>query len=247
MNDRSDGEKLRRRNYELSVLNSIAAQLNGSVDLDRVLQIVLEQVAELLDLKTGWIWLLNEERDAFYLAAAQNLPPALADNPHRMEGLCYCLGTFAKGDMSGAANINVLTCSRLAKLVAGTDGLSCHASIPLYAGDEKLGVLNVASADWRELSAADLRLLHIAGDLLSIAIVRTRQTRELAQKNQALEEANQQIQTATRRKSEFLARMSHDLRTPMNAILGYTRILLRRSKEHLEARQYRNLENIRTS
>ena len=44
-------------------------------------------------------------------------------------------------------------------LVDGTDGLRYHASIPLYANEKKLGVLNVASPDWRELSADDLRLL----------------------------------------------------------------------------------------
>ena len=54
-------------------------------------------------------------------------------------------------------------------------------------------------------------------------------------------------QEATRHKSDFLASMSHDLRTPMNAIIGYTRILLRRTKDALDDRQYLNLENIQTS
>ena len=58
---------------------------------------------------------------------------------------------------------------------------------------------------------------------------------------------DRRLQEATRQKSEFLSRMSHDLRTPMNAIIGYTRILLRRTKDVLEERQYRNLENIQTS
>ena len=54
-------------------------------------------------------------------------------------------------------------------------------------------------------------------------------------------------QEANRLKSDFLARMSHDLRTPMNAIIGYTRILLRQAKEILSERQYRNLDNIQIS
>ena len=61
---------------------------------------------------------------------------------------------------------------------------------------------------------------------------------------QHLEEQNREIQENTRRKSDFLARMSHDLRTPMNAIIGYTRILLRRLSDTIEPRQLRNLENI---
>ena len=52
---------------------------------------------------------------------------------------------------------------------------------------------------------------------------------------------------ATQHKSEFLARMSHDLRTPMNAIIGYTRILLRRLEDTIDDRQYRNLDHIQTS
>ena len=64
---------------------------------------------------------------------------------------------------------------------------------------------------------------------------------------QQLEEQNVQIQQATHHKSDFLAQMSHDLRTPMNAIIGYTRILLRRAVDKLEPRQLQNLENIETS
>ncbi|MFH1568186.1 MAG: two-component regulator propeller domain-containing protein [Gemmatimonadota bacterium] len=69
----------------------------------------------------------------------------------------------------------------------------------------------------------------------------------LRETNAALSAANRQVEEANRRKSEFLARMSHDLRTPMNAIVGYTRILLRRARGVLDERQYRNLENIEVS
>lgn len=170
----SNTEEIQRRNRELSILNSIAQALNREVDLPQALQVTLAQVAELLDLQTGWIWLLREDTGDSYLAAAQNLPPALASAPRRMEGSCYCLDTFRAGDLDGAANVNVITCSRLNGLVNGTDGLRYHASIPLYAHGKKLGVLNVASADWRELTPQDLRLLYTVGDLVSIAIERAR-------------------------------------------------------------------------
>lgn len=170
----SNAIELRRRNHELSILNAIARALNSSVELDQTLQTGLSQVAELLGLHTGWVWLINEETGKTYLAATQNLPPALQNKPRRMKGACHCLDTYLEGDLEGAANVNVLTCSRLSGLVDGTDGLRYHASIPLYARGKKLGVLNVASTDWRELSPDDLRLLYTIGDLLSIAIERSR-------------------------------------------------------------------------
>jgi signal transduction histidine kinase/ligand-binding sensor domain-containing protein len=56
-----------------------------------------------------------------------------------------------------------------------------------------------------------------------------------------------QLEQASTNKSQFLRRMSHDLRSPMNAIIGYTRVVLRRARAVLDERQVRNLENIETS
>jgi len=167
---------LSQRNRELMILNSIAQALNASVEMNEALRAALAQVAELLGLHTGWIWLLNDETGESYLAAAQSLPPGLTKDPSRMSGSCYCLDTFRIGDLNGAANVNVVKCSRLSGLVGETetDGLRYHASIPLYAHGKKLGVLNVASTDWRKLSADNLRLLYTVGDLVSIAIERAR-------------------------------------------------------------------------
>lgn len=165
-------------NRELAILNIIAEALNHEVDLKRTVQVALRHVAELLDLQTAWIFLLDHETGTTYLAASQNLPAGLADDPSRMQGSCYCLDTYQTGDLGGAANVNIITCSRLKGLVKdglanGTGGLRYHASIPLYARDKRLGVLNVASVDWRELSAEDLRLLYIVGDFLGVALERS--------------------------------------------------------------------------
>lgn len=186
----TDADKLLQRNRELEILNAITGALNRPVELEDSLRVTLANVAELFGLHTGWIFLLNEETGQPYLAATQNLPPGLASNPRLMTGGCYCLDTFRAGDMDGAANVNVITCSRLKWLMGqGTAGLRYHSSIPLEAAGRKLGVLNVASSDWRELSADDLRLLHTVGDLLSIAIERARLF-ALAQRLGAVEERN---------------------------------------------------------
>ena len=175
----SDGDNrtadLQRRNRELSILNSIAEGLNREVDLGQALHIVLIQVINLLDLHTGWVWLFDDKTGQSYLAASRDLPPGMANYPQLMEGDCYCLKTYRDGDLEGAANINVVKCSRLASLVDGKGGLTYHASIPLYGPENKrLGVLNVVSSDWRELSENDLRILYTVGDLLSIAVERAR-------------------------------------------------------------------------
>lgn len=169
-----DAEALRRRNRELTILKAIAEALNASVELEESLSVTLGLVAEWSGLRTGWVWLLDPVTAEPVLAAARDLPPGLADHPRRMEGWCYCLRTFRDGDLRGAANVNVLTCSRLQWLEEGTEGLRFHASVPLYAHGRKVGVLNVASTEWRELSPEELRLLHTVGDMLGIAVERAR-------------------------------------------------------------------------
>lgn len=185
----AETQKLDRLNRELTIINTVAQSLNRSVDLRDALRTTLAQVADLLDLHTGWILLLSEEQGEPYLAAAQNLPPALANTPSRMEGSCYCLDSYLAGQMDNAANINVITCERLAGLMHGTEGLRYHASIPLNAHGKAVGMLNVASRDWRELSSADLRLLYTVGDMLGIAIERARLFAASSQLG-ALEERN---------------------------------------------------------
>jgi two-component system NarL family sensor kinase len=208
-----------RLHRELTIINAIAQALNGSVDLNNALHTTLAQVAALLDLHSGWIWLLNEQSDAWYLAAAQNLPPALADDPASMEGNCYCLDSYREGDLDGAANVNVITCTRLSGLLRGTDGLRYHASIPLYAHGKPLGVLNVASRDWRELSADDLRLLYTVGDMLGIAVERARLFAASAQVG-AVEERNRLAREIHDTLAQGLAAILLHLETA-DALLGH--------------------------
>jgi two-component system, NarL family, sensor kinase len=166
---------------ELTTLTALAQALSRSADLAESLDSALATVAELLGLETGWVWLLDDETEDPRLAAARSLPPVLRDHPEAMHGDCYCLSTFRAGDLRGAANVNVVWCSRLEKVVgpAASEGadrtsLRCHASVPLAVGERHLGMLNVASSDWRVLSADELSLLTTAGALVSLAIERSR-------------------------------------------------------------------------
>jgi two-component system, NarL family, sensor kinase len=197
---------------DLSILNALAQALSRSVDLAQVLRVALDTVAELLELETGWAWLLDEATGESRLAAARNLPPGLLEHPELMEGSCLCLNTYRAGDLRGAANVNVVWCSRLERLVAGKNELQCHASIPLYADDRKLGILNVASRDWRRLSEDELNLLYTVGALVSLAIERTRLAAASAQLA-TLEERNRLARTIHDTLAQSLAAISIQLET----------------------------------
>ena len=167
-----------RRTRELSILNAIAEALNSSVQVDEALARTLSLVASLLDLRTGWVWLLDAETGQFYNAAAQNLPPYLQE-PVRMTGRkCWCIESFLDGELT-PKNIDVLTCSRLLPAVQAqqtdlTQGLGSHASIPLAFQDKPLGIMNVTGPSWRKLTRPELRLLSTIAYQVGIAVERAR-------------------------------------------------------------------------
>jgi len=177
-------QKLEQRNRELAILRAIAEELNRAVDTKSALENALALVGDLLELETGWVWLLDEASGEPYLAAARMLPPFLTAKPARMRSTnCLCLNTFMAGDLTGAANVNVLECSRLDADLEGTNGLQYHASIPIYAHDKRLGVMNVTGPDWRKLDDNELQLLYIIGYQIGVAVERARlfdQTSRLA-------------------------------------------------------------------
>ena len=65
---------------------------------------------------------------------------------------------------------------------------------------------------------------------------------EERKKQQQLEEALRQVELANKAKSTFLFNMSHDIRTPMNAIIGYADLASRHSDDPAKLKNY--MENI---
>jgi CheY-like chemotaxis protein len=55
-----------------------------------------------------------------------------------------------------------------------------------------------------------------------------------------LKAANEAVKSANHAKAVFLANMTHDLRTPLNSILGYTQLLLRDSNRKPSSHSYLN-------
>lgn len=163
---------------ELRILEAVSEALSDARDVRATLQRALELVADLLDLRTGWVWLRDRETGQYYNAAVRHLPPYLRE-PVRMAGTgCWCLDAFEDGTLT-PQNIDIVECTRLRPAVRAqstdlTEGLAYHASIPLVFGDTPLGVMNVAAPSWRGLTGEELRLLTTIARQLGIALERAR-------------------------------------------------------------------------
>jgi sigma-B regulation protein RsbU (phosphoserine phosphatase) len=163
----------------LTTLNKIAEILNQAVDVRSALDSALIRLLELMDLKTGWVFLVDPTSQnrwagkGYILAAHHNLPPAMAlDKARPWKGNCDCQSLCQKGKLTGA--YNEVRCSRLLNAPGDRRGLIMHASTPLRSGDQVLGILNVAGPDWTHFSAEALALLSNVGSQMGITLERAR-------------------------------------------------------------------------
>jgi two-component system NarL family sensor kinase len=182
----------RTARHELEIIGSVAEALNSAPSIEEALDRTLALVTDLLDLQTGWVWLVDPETGHIYRAAARNLPPYLQE-PARMSGesWCLCIGEFRDGTLS-ARNIDIIQCSRLAPVARRkelTRNLAHHASVPLSFQGKPLGIMNITAPAMRRLTKAELRLLDVIGLQVGIAVERARLAEEEARRARADERA----------------------------------------------------------
>ncbi|MBW4516122.1 MAG: PAS domain S-box protein [Timaviella obliquedivisa GSE-PSE-MK23-08B] len=97
-------------------------------------------------------------------------------------------------------------------------GVKAYAGQPLITHGRLLGTLSFASRTRTCFMPAEIELLQSTCDQIAIAIERTNLTHSLQQQAEQLRQAN-------RIKDEFLAVLSHELRSPLNPILGWSKLL----------------------
>jgi signal transduction histidine kinase len=115
----------------------------------------------------------------------------------------------------------------------------------LRKGTERIGGgdldfrLNIKSGDEIEVLADEFNKMT---EHLSEA--HTGLERKVAERTQALTIANEKLEEASKLKSQFLANVNHELRTPVSAIIGYARLVLRATEHQIAPLQRENLQDL---
>jgi len=141
------------------------------------------------------------------------------------------------------------------KSVADSKPTESWLGVPMIARDRVIGVISVESYKKNAFSQDDVLLLTAIANQAAVAIENAHLYKDLEGLTYALEqrvmertnelrETNLRLLAADRSKNQFLANMSHELRTPLNSIIGFSSVLLESTRNTVQPRLYKFLENI---
>ena len=150
-------------------------------------------------------------------------PPILAET---IRVILKAISTKQHGSVTMALGLLVLIGGQLAYVMIEITG---YAQIPFGLIPAQLPVLGV-------LGFVLASSIHLAASFARSYRMLDQCTDELAVSKKRLQEAKQSTDLANKTKNLFLANMGHEVRTPMNAILGYSQILKRDSELPLKHR-----------
>lgn len=255
-----------------SMADSIASQFNleknrnrlvedviKTEDLDEFASMTVKLVMEITDSHLGAFYLLNEQ---------SRFEPLFSCGFDSSRMMTFSKSEL-EGEIGNVVLNKRLVCISNLKqdtvftynTVSGGLLPSAIVSIPIIYNGVVEGVLSLGSLEGYNKEQIDyLDKIRISLNTLFSNIMATRairklagkldnQSRELKQKSQELKRQNielvlqrEQVEEASKLKSEFLSSMSHELRTPLNSILALSKLLMSRTTGKLDEKESGYLE-----
>jgi signal transduction histidine kinase/CHASE3 domain sensor protein len=234
--------ELARSVEELKALGDVGQAVSSTLDLQTVLTTVVARAVELSATEGGAIYEYDEHTRKFHLTASHNiheeLNAALQDTPIQLgEGAVgQAAAIRAPVQVPDTLDEREYGVVRLRPILARI-GYRSLLAVPLLREERIVGGLVVWRRAAGNFSSEVINLIRTFAAQSVLAIQNARLFREI-------EEKSRQIEAANRHKSDFLARVSHDLRTPLNSIIGFTRIVLRKMEGQLPNLQKENLQKV---
>jgi signal transduction histidine kinase len=213
LSERKEAEELARHmEAGMAALGRLGLALGAELEPCQVATVATEGALPLTGARWAALWFRLHEDPRPVLSAASGSPPLAAELPVDMERLLARVENtpalrFAEARLDAG----------LASLATGPHPVRA-AMIARVEGRSGRGILLLAHAEPRAFSDHDERLA-------TLLAVQTAAALDNAHHHAGARSALVAAQEAARVKDEFLSTLSHELRTPINAIVGWAHLL----------------------
>lgn len=234
-------DALRRRNRELALLNRVITAATSTLDVDHVLQVACEALAQAFDLPQACAVLLNADRTEGTCVAEHHArgsvrrlgqTTAVSANP----AVGYLLQNGNSLAVTDAQTDERLVDARPSLTKSGTRSLLV-VPIPVARG-RMAGAIELHATERRAFSDVEITLAQnvaaAAGQALETArLYQALQSNvekleeKVARRTAELRDALERARDADRIKSEFVSNVSHELRTPLASLKLFLGLLTR--------------------
>jgi len=211
-------DALRRRNRELALLNRAAQVLSSTLDLDKVLVTVLEEVRRLLGVVASSVWLIDLETGEL---VCRNATGSQSDvvRGWRLAPGDGIVGRVASSGKSLIVSDAWADESHFEEVDRET-GLALRSilTVPLRVKRRVIGALQVVDTEVDRFSDADLTLLEPLASSAAIALDNARLVEALRHHTTQLQARNEELDA-------FAHTVAHDLKNPLALVIGLAEAL----------------------
>jgi PAS domain S-box-containing protein len=216
-------EAVKRRGSELESLLEISRGLSGRLDPAELLPLITRSVNRLMG--TEHCLLLLRQGDELVLAAQEGLEPELVSTFQSLR-----VGESLTGSVVVAgrplAVYEMRDDPRLRfKEAVLRHGYRSYFCAPLKRGDDTLGTLEVVTKQPRRFTPEEQDLMTLLADQAAVAIENARLYEQERASLAQVTRANRQLEQLDDLRQQYLRNVSHEFRTPLTVIKGYTEYL----------------------
>ncbi|HXG00649.1 MAG TPA: response regulator [Bacteroidota bacterium] len=227
----------KREQRQKEILVEVSQAINSSVHLDELCIQAAEKIAKLFDIPPTLVcvYLFDQKSNELRLVApllhdaelaSEILRQPVSENAYFLPAQAAYQRRTIVTDEVAESSVAELYAEEIQKLQLRT-----LIVVPLTVQNEMQGVLEVMTIKQKDFVEGELEILSVVANELATGMSRKRLMDELRRKNVELEHQTQKTQEASDTLKKFLAMFSHELRSPLNSIIGFSDLIATQFKD----------------